>query len=104
MAVHFGRRFSVVDHTRHGVLGLDLCENQGRKDSDLENDEDSVLQGLARIIEVEISKTGQEGDDNVVEKTSEAIVGRAPEGEVGPQGAFAGGFWGEKEAISASMS
>ena len=80
LTVSFGCCFAVVDQAAEIVLGLDLSENQSRQDGDLEDDEDAVLQRGSRVVELQEHESSEEGDGDVVEKSGEAVVGRAPEG------------------------
>jgi hypothetical protein len=69
-------------HTSDGILGFYLSENEGWKDSDLEDDENAVLKRRPRIVKLKVHKTSQESDDNVVKQASESVVGRPPETQV----------------------
>ncbi|GKT65725.1 hypothetical protein ColTof4_03509 [Colletotrichum tofieldiae] len=80
--VHLGRRLAEEEGALDVEHDLDLADDEGRQDSDLEHDEDLVLQRAAALVEVEVGETGDEGDDDVVEEAGEEVVGTAPEAEV----------------------
>lgn len=77
LPVGLARALAIEDQPTEVVLGLDLREDQGREDRDLEHDEDAVLQARARVVELQEHQPGQQGDDDVVEEAGEAVVGRA---------------------------
>lgn len=52
--VGLGHLLAEGDHARHGVLGLDLGENKSRQDSDLEDNEDTVLERSSRVVELKV--------------------------------------------------
>ncbi|GKT49565.1 uncharacterized protein ColSpa_09746 [Colletotrichum spaethianum] len=80
--VHLGRRLAEEEGALDVEHDLDLADDEGRQDGDLEHDEDLVLQRAAAPVEVEVGETGDEGDNDVVKETGEEVVGAAPEAEV----------------------
>lgn len=81
--IHPRRRFAVVDEPCGFVLELDLRQQERGDRDDLEDDENSVLQRGWRVVEMQIGQAGDERHEDVVEQSREAVVGRAPEGDVG---------------------
>ena len=52
--VGLGHLLAEGDHARDGVLGFDLGENKSRQDSDLEDNEDTVLERSPRVVELKV--------------------------------------------------
>lgn len=64
-------------------MRLDLGDDEGRKNSDDEDGEDSVLQFSRLVAELEESKTGDQSDDDVREEAGVLVVSVTPEGDIG---------------------
>ena len=56
-------RFVIENKSGQSVLGLNLGENESGYHGCLEDDEDTVLQGGAAVVEMRESQAGEEGDD-----------------------------------------
>ena len=52
------------------------------EDSDLENNENAVLERLPGVVKVEICETGKESNNNMVEQSSEAVIWGSPERKI----------------------
>ncbi len=65
------------------VHDFDLRQNESREDCDLEHDENLVLEGLARVIQVEEGQAGEQRNDDVVKEAGEKVVGRPPMCKIG---------------------
>ena len=69
LLVSLGGRLAVEDEAREVIFRLDLGEDEGGQDGDLEDDEDAVLERDAGVVEAEESEAGEEGEGDVVEET-----------------------------------